>query len=56
LPPPPLDLPNVAVTDLAPSMVTVQVDAPEQAPLQPVNVVLLPAFAVSVTTVAVLFG
>jgi hypothetical protein len=40
---------NVAVTDLAVSIVTVQVDAePVQAPLQPVNAALLPATAVKV--------
>jgi hypothetical protein len=56
LPPPPLDLPNVAVTDLSPFMVIVQVDVPEQAPLQPVNVVRLPALAVSVTVGVELAG
>jgi hypothetical protein len=54
---PPADLPNVAVTDFAASMVTLQVEVPEHAPLQPVNVVRLPALAVSVTKVGVeLFG
>jgi len=56
LPPPLAAFPNVAVTDFAAFMVTVQVEVPEQAPLQPVNVVRLPALAVSVTVLATLFG
>lgn len=54
--PPPLALPKVAVTDLSPPMVMVQVEVPEHAPLQPVKVVRLPALAVSVTVDAVLAG
>jgi hypothetical protein len=49
-------LPNVAVTDLSPFMLTVQVEVPEHAPLQPVNVVRLPALAVSVTLADPLAG
>ena len=43
---------NVAVTDLAASIVTVHVDAePEHAPLQPLNDQPASGVAVSVTTV-----
>ena len=44
---------NVAVTDLAASIVTTQAPVPVQAPDQPVNVELAPGVAVSVTTRAV---
>ena len=54
---PPLALPNVAVADLSPFMVNVQVsEVPLHAPLQPVNVVRLPGVAVSVMLGAVLVG
>jgi hypothetical protein len=49
-PPPP---PKVAVTDLAASIVTVQVPDPVHAPDHPVKAVPRPGFAVSVTTVPV---
>jgi hypothetical protein len=42
---------NVAVTDLAADIVTVQVPVPEQAPDQPVNMEPLAGAAVSVTLV-----
>jgi hypothetical protein len=43
---------KVAVTDLAALIVTTQVDVPEQpSPLQPVKLEVIPAAAVSVTTV-----
>lgn len=48
----PPDLANVAVTDWSLPVVIVQVDVPEQAPPQPLNVVREPAAAVSVTVVA----
>src|SRR6202162_6007928 len=45
---------NVAVTDFAALIVTLQVPVPVQAPLQPANVDPAAAFAVSVTTVPLL--
>ena len=55
--PPPAALPNVAVTDLSPFMVNVQVSAvPLHAPFQPVNDVRLPGLAVSVMLAVALVG
>ena len=42
---------NVAVTDLAASIVTLHAPVPEQAPLQPAKVAPASGVAVSVTTV-----
>jgi hypothetical protein len=42
---------NVAPTEVAALMVTLQVDVPEQAPVQPANVELGAGAAVSVTEV-----